>query len=92
MRYVYASLTYVEDYRGWYIVLRTGKAYWNPDRNRLIEQALGGLPRHGTQAMQTLAHVALIGSVVLLSTGRGRWIPGLIVAICYIEYFFSTAE
>ena len=44
MRYVYASLTYVEDNRGWYIVLRTGKAYWNPDRNRLIEQALGGLP------------------------------------------------
>lgn len=44
MRYVYATLTYVKDYQGWYIVLRTGKAFWNPDRNALIEQALRSLP------------------------------------------------
>jgi len=36
--------TYVKDYRGWYIVLRTGKAYWHPDRNQLIERALMSLP------------------------------------------------
>jgi hypothetical protein len=37
--------------------------------------------------MQTLAHVALIGSVILLAFRRGAWIPGLLIAVCYADAY-----